>query len=350
VTDHKVRSRRRAIKDKQERQLKASRPGIAMQILAAVALAQAEMPETAETDLSGAEPEILVAALDDPAKRETAASEIKNRLERTPKANRFAYGLLAGWSKERARLLTPEEAADLADAYDGLWRCCLKAVPDLCAPGDWSDRCIPNTETWVRGDRVNTIDFIQERIWELLEPHHHLSEQELLMLALRGSFKNLPREIRFDLIDLIRKQYTEKARTLTFLSFDKDPHLLKEASETLKHPNPYPQTTQDTIDPMELLYIRKDELISELGEQSYETLLAAADFAQSNDYPDSKQARKSGLTAAVANRLGVGLRRATELKRRLREQMTEARRTGKPTTTVLLFQLLDSSAPNSHGE
>src|SRR5207302_330598 len=85
------------LKENQECQLRAVGGGFAMQILAAVALAQAEMPEPAETDLSAVEPEILVAALDDPAKHEAVASEIKNRLERTPKANRLAYRLLLGW-------------------------------------------------------------------------------------------------------------------------------------------------------------------------------------------------------------------------------------------------------------
>jgi len=332
MEDRKVRRTGSALK---ESQVRAVRRGIALPILTAVALAQAQMPEPAQTDLSAVEPEILVAALDDPAKRETAASEAKNRLERTPKANRFAYGLLVGWSKERARLLKPEEAADLADAYDGLWRCCLKAVSDLCAPGDRSDRYIPNTATWVRGDRANTIDFIRDRIWELLQPYRHLSEQELLMLALRGSFKNLPREIRFDLIDLIRKQYTRKGLTLTFLSFDATPALLEsESVGSSAHPNFEPRGP-------ELLYQRSDQILETLGEEAYQTLWAMVDFAQSDDCPDTRQARKSAVTAAVASRLGVGLRRASALKKNLQKKMNAAQRAGNPTIRGL-YQLLES--------
>jgi hypothetical protein len=242
MEDRKVRSTRVALK---ENQVRAVRRGIAMQILAA-ALAQAETPEPAETDLSAVEPEILVAALDDPAKREIAASEIKNRLERTPKANRFAYRFLLGWSRERVRALTSEEAADLADAIDGLRRCCFRAISDLWAPGDRADRYNPNARIWVKGSRDNTADFIQDRVVEILQMYRYVSERELLILALRGAFKNLPRQIRFDLIDVIRKQYTRKGRTLTFLSFDATPALLEnEAVASSAHPNFEPRTPKE---------------------------------------------------------------------------------------------------------
>lgn len=289
-----------------------------------------------EEDVSALEGDALVAALDDPARTKQAAAEITKRLEATPKANRFAYRVLRGWSQQEAGLLTPKDDADLADAIDGLRRCCFSAIPDLWAPGDRADRYNPNAGIWVKGSRDNTADFIQDRILDLLNSSRYLSEQELLLLALRGAFKNLPREIRFDLIDVIRKQYTRKVRTLTFLSFDATPALLEtEAVGSSAHPNFEPRT------PKELLDQRSGQILERLGEEAYQTLLAIVDFAQSDDCPETRQARKSAVTAAVANRLGVGLRRASALKKNLQEKMKAVQRADDPTIRGL-YQLLES--------
>jgi hypothetical protein len=86
---------------------------------------------------------------------------------------------------------------------------------------------------------------------------------------------------------------------------------------------------------------RSGQILERLGEEAYQTLLAIVDFAQSDDCPETKQARKSAVTAAVANRLGVGLRRASALKKNVQKKMKAAQRAGDPTIRGL-YQLLES--------
>jgi hypothetical protein len=130
---------------------------------------------------------------------------------------------------------------------------------------------------------------------------------------LKSEFKNLPRAIRFDLIDLVRKQYTKKAQALNFLSFDATPALLNAA---------VPASSPSTEHAIELLTLRQDELVESLGPINYKSLEVAADFGQSDECPDSKQSRKSGLTGAIARVCSVGNRQARYLKKELHEATT----------------------------
>lgn len=300
---------------KDQKSVSTTSAGAALQVPVAAPLALPEEPEACGDDVSTLEPEALVAALDVPATAKQAAAEITKRLELTPKANRFAYRVLRGWSQEEAGLLTPKDDADLADACDGLRRVCFKAIGILYATGDRPPCYVPQLDDWVTTDRQNTAIFLEDRILELLKPYRPLSERELLMRALKGEFKNLPRAIRFDLIDLIRKQYTEKAQALNFLSFDATPALLNAG---------VPASGPNAEHAIELLTLRQDELVESLGRGNYETLLVAADFCHNDDRPDSKQSRKSGLTAAIARVHGVGARQARYLKKELHEATTRA--------------------------
>jgi hypothetical protein len=278
-------------------------------------------PEVAaqpENDLSTAEPEALAEALDDPARRETAEDEIKYRLSKTPLANRFAYRFLLMWNRGRVRSLSPDEAADLARALDGLRCCCFKAIGVLLrAPGYRGDN---------RGfDPDTTRRFIEDRILEILSPYGNWQESELLVLALGRHFKNLPAGIRCDLIDAIRKEYTRKAKVLTFLSLN------------TPEDSPTSDCATDLDGAVELLSLRKDEFIDLLGELGYETLCVSAEFGQTDDDEtgETRQARKGGLTRAISKKCGISLRQASERKRHLHEMMAEAGKAGHPLVSEL---------------
>lgn len=289
--------------------------GVAVQVPEASPLTDAGEAQAGD-DISALEPEALVAALDDPARAKQAAAGVTKRLESTPKANRFAYRFLRGWSQEEAGLLTAADSDDLNDAFDGLRRVCFKAIGSHYAPDDQPPVIyVPEIERWVTTDRENTAIFIEERILELLNPYRSLSERDLLIRALKSEFKNLPRAIGFDLIDLIRKQYTKKAKVLNFLSFDATPALLNPAA---------PASSRNGEQVVELLVLRQGELVEAIGQDNYETLLVAADFGLDQRCPDSKQSRKSGLSAAIARVRGVGMRQARNFKRKLHEAMNRA--------------------------
>ena len=311
--------------------------GAALQFPGAAPSAEAGDAEASGEDISALGPDALVAALDVPARAKQATAEITKRLEATPKANRFAYRVLRGRSREEAGLLTPKDEADLADAVDGLRRVCFKAIGSLYATGDQPPRVyVPEIDNWVTTDRENTAIFIEDRILELLQPYRCLSERELLVLALKAEFKNLPREIYCDLVDLVRKQYTRKAQVLNFLSFDVNPSLLNAG---------VPASSRNAEHAIVLLTLRQEELVDSLGARNYQTLLAVADFAQDDDFPDSKQSRKSGVTAAIARLLGVGLRQARHLKKKLHQATTRALK-DESSAVSEIFKTLCPRKPN----
>jgi hypothetical protein len=285
-----------------------------------------ELPHSEQASSLSAEPERsalvypiddteqLIAALDNSSKLERARAEIDRRLSQTPKANRFAYRFALMWSRERTRLLSPHEAVDLKDALDGLRRCCFKAI---------------GTQLWApcyRGDDKSetTLRFVEDRIIALLEPCAQFPESELLILALREKFKNIPAAIRCDLLDRIRKEYTKKAKVLTFLTITKD-----QAAPRI--PN-----SESVVDHLTLNH---DELSQLLTPDGYQTLLIATHFGQSDEGNDSKQERRGGLTKAISEKQGVKLRRATDLKKQLHTTMRQALKDGNPVVSGLFKSL-----------
>jgi hypothetical protein len=236
-----------------------------MEMNAVLAILEPEVAAQPEADLCAVEPEVLVAALSTPGLSEEAASEIEARLAKTPKANRFAFRVLVGWGKEQTGPLTLEEAADLDDAVDGLRRCCFKAIAEMWVPGDRPPLIyVPEMGMWVRTSRDDTAAFIEDRLLVELEPYRFVSREDLLVHALRGHFKNLPRAIRFDLIDEFRKSLTHKARVLNFLSFDANPGLLREDQVS-----PSPDSRPDAEHAIEFLVFSKEHLVEAIGDVAY---------------------------------------------------------------------------------
>ncbi len=183
--------------------------------------------------------------------------------------------------------LTPKDDADLVDAVDSLRRVCFRAIGSLYAPGDQPLVVYdPEIGNWVTTDgRIRQFS-LEDRILELLERYGYAPKRELLILALKGEFKNLPREIHLDLIDLVRKQYTRKAQALNFLSFDAKPALLNAGVAAFSEAALPEMEKPNAKRAIELLVLRKDELVESLGPANYQILLVAADFAQRDDCPD----------------------------------------------------------------
>ena len=307
---------------------------------------QASTPEIASpadvgVDLSAATPEVLVVALDDPELCEQAQSEINERLARTPKANQCALRFLRGWARERSRLPTAQEQADLADAWDGLERICFKAIGDRWLPGD-PPPVMLNEETGrlVRTERALTRFFIEERIWDFLLSFRERSERDLLLFALKREFSHLPRAIVCDLIDEIRKAYADNRVVLLSL----DSEVQEDATSSSPHEAP------DEREALGLLNLKKSELIDAIGTRSYETLVAVADSATPDDLPDSRQARKSSVTAAIARKRAISVRQARTQKHNLYASLHDAQKRGVPIVRALYQTLRVPQDPEDQSE
>jgi hypothetical protein len=285
--------------------------------------------------LAGVTPEVLVRAVFTPGTSEEALVEAENRLAKSPLANRFAFRLLVGWRKEQAGPLTAEDEADLDDAVAGLRGCCFTAIGDWSVPGD-RPTLIYNRETerWVRTDRGVTAAFIEDRLLFEMQPYRGLSAQALLTMALERRFKDLPRAIKCDLMDEFDKANTRKAKVLKFRSYSGDPTLVDARCHT-----PAPDSRPDAQQAIGLLVVAKDELVAEIGEEEYQTLLVVADYAQGDEFPDTRGKRKSGVTDEIGRKFDLSEREARGRKKLLYDSIQRAQRNGSP-VVMTLYELL----------
>jgi hypothetical protein len=315
----------------------------AREVVQPISVEEAEAQDAAiKNGLAGVTPEVLVRAVFNSSSSEEALVEAENRLAKSPLANRFAFRFLVGWRKQEAGPLTAGDEADLGDAVDGLRGCCFTAIGDWSVPGD-RPTLIYNRETerLVRTDRRVTAGFIEDRLLAELEKYRKLSPQALLTAALESQFKNLPRAVKYDFIDEFDKSNTDKAQVLRFSTYGIDPTSVEDtrlkATCHIVYPDSQPDATPDRV--IEVLALCRDELIEELGETSYETLVVIADCRRNDDVPDSRQGRKSWFTAEIGRTLGLSGRQSSERKRQLWTAMRRAQRNGNPIVTTL-YELL----------
>jgi hypothetical protein len=242
--------------------------------------------------------------------------DIESRVATTTIANRLAFRVLMLWSQERTTSLSMEESRLLSDALDGLRACCYRAKGTLFAPLEPGDT-----------PHGATRRFFEDRILAILSPFIDKSKEELEKLAVQGRFNNLPREIRCDLIDSVRKEYTTKEGTREKRDIDvdriEDPHW-----QEIEH-----ESDGDWEEEFHgrhfanLLLTRRRELVETLGRTGYGTLLAIALYL-SKEGIDKRHLAKGELTAAIAAWHQVATRRATDLKRSLQLSLKKALENG----------------------
>ena len=304
-------------------------------------------------NLENLTPEQLAELASNPEMRDPSRAEVCRRLKDDPrKANFLTF-----------RWLLPANEEDKADAYDGLMRCCWRAMmkrlpwglfPHGYPEKFWQRYGIDLGQAIGRAIREETREIIMTALVDRLYDFKGLSDGQIILTALNGGFRTAA-----DVGNAIRQRVREESEY--FLQYGDD--VVWEDGkgrcltlfDLLDNPNPEPASRRvsrrlpgnATEDPTQFVLVpvrartnhyneavetilqEKSQVVEVLGEEGGEVLEKIVQLEDDHLLPEGERDGERALTGIFGAVYGVNERQACTLKSRFRKAFVRAVEAGK---------------------
>jgi len=275
-------------------------------------------------NLENLTPEQLAELASNPEMRDALRAEVCRRLKDDHrKANFLTF-----------RWLLPANEEDKADAYDGLMRCCWRAMKKRLPwglfprgyPGTfWQRYGIDLGEAIAKAIREETREVIMTALVDRLYDFKGLSDGQIILTALNGGFHTAA-----DVGNALRRKVREESKYLFGYGGD----VLWQDDEgddvTLEEVLPDPaRRTNHYNEAVEIILQEKSQVVEVLGEEGREVLEKIVELEDDHLLPESDRDGERALTGIFGAVYGVNERQARTLKSRFRKAFVRAVEAGK---------------------